>query len=172
MSDPQRLRTAPGSAVLDDPGTISPFLHDRGTVLYNPLTGASIAKDGEAFRALERIRDGNAPPADEAILDHLRAARFLIEDVDRESRKSHVLFLSLETCTVCNHRCPFCPVSVDPREREVMSTELFESIVDQTISVAGRDFVVFLSNYNEPTIDPSSKSGAVSSSRAGCPSRS
>lgn len=153
MSDAQRHRTSPGSAVLD-PETVSPFLHDRGTVLYNPLTGASIAKDGEAFHALTRIRDGNAPPADEAVLDHLRAARFLIEDVDRESRKSHVLFLSLETCTVCNHRCPFCPVSVDPREREVMSTELFESIVDQTISVAGRDFVVFLSNYNEPTIDP------------------
>lgn len=153
MSDARRLRSSPGSAVLD-PETVSPFLHDRGTVLYNPLTGASIAKDGEAFRALERIRDGNAPPADQAILDHLRAARFLIEDVDRESRKSHVLFLSLETCTVCNHRCPFCPVSVDPREREVMSTELFESIVDQTISVVGRDFVVFLSNYNEPTIDP------------------
>ena len=35
-----------------------------------------------------------------------------------------------------------------------MSTELFESIVDQTIAAAGRDFVVFLSNYNEPTIDP------------------
>src|SRR4051794_10562459 len=154
MSDARRLRNSPGSAVMD-PETVSPFLHDRGSVLYNPLTGASIPVDGPAFRALSQIRAGRvSSAADEGILEHLRAARFLIEDVDRESRRSHVLFLSLETCTVCNHRCPFCPVSVDPREKEVMTTDLFESIVDQTIAVAGPEFVVFLSNYNEPTIDP------------------
>ena len=132
----------------------SPFLHDRGTVVYNPLTGDSLAKDGEGFRALSRMRLGLSPGVDAGVLDHLRAARFLIHDVDREARRSHLLFLSLETCTVCNHRCPFCPVSVDPREREVMSTELFESIVDQAAAIGGRDLVVFLSNYNEPTVDP------------------
>ena len=79
---------------------------------------------------------------------------YLIEDLDREARRSHLLFLSLETCTVCNHRCPFCPVSVDPREREVMPQTLFESIVDQTAAIGGKDVVVFLSNYNEPTVDP------------------
>ena len=88
------------------------------------------------------------------MLEHLRSARFLIEDVDREARRTHLLFLSLETCTSCNHRCPFCPVSVDPREREVMTQELFESIVDQCQAAAGKGFVVFLSNYNEPTVDP------------------
>ncbi|MEP6801246.1 MAG: radical SAM/SPASM domain-containing protein [Acidobacteriota bacterium] len=132
----------------------SPFLHDRGTVVYNPLTGASLAKDGEGFRALSRMRQGLSPGVNAGVLDHLRAARFLIDDVDREARRSHLLFLSLETCTVCNHRCPFCPVSVDPREREVMSTDLFESIVDQAAAIGGRDLVVFLSNYNEPTVDP------------------
>ena len=35
-----------------------------------------------------------------------------------------------------------------------MSQELFESIVDQVVAVGGRRLVVFLSNYNEPTIDP------------------
>jgi pyruvate-formate lyase-activating enzyme len=153
MSDPAPLRTRTISAVLD-PEVVSPFLHDRGPVLYNPLTGASLPKDTDAFRALDRIREGLTPSAAAGVLEHLRAARFLIEDVDSEARRSHVLFLSLETCTVCNHRCPFCPVSVDPREREVMPQDLFESIVDQTVAVAGRDFVVFLSNYNEPTVDP------------------
>ncbi len=132
----------------------SPFLHDRGTVLYNPLTGDSLAKDGDGFRALSRMRQGLPPGVDAGVLEHLRVARFLIDDVDREARRSHLLFLSLETCTVCNHRCPFCPVSVDPREREVMSTELFESIVDQAAAIGGANLVVFLSNYNEPTVDP------------------
>lgn len=144
-----------GAALLDlETGTPSPFLHDRGSAVYNPLTGASLSKDGEAFAALSRIAAGAEAQASPAVLEHLRAARFLIEDVDAEARRSHLLFLSLETCTSCNHRCPFCPVSVDPREREVMSRELFESILDQVVAAAGEGVVVFLSNYNEPTVDP------------------
>jgi MoaA/NifB/PqqE/SkfB family radical SAM enzyme len=134
--------------------TVSPFLHDRGTALYNPLSGVSIPKDGEAYRALFSIGQGLSPDAEGAVLDHLKAARFLIEDIDQEARRSHLLYLSLETCTSCNHRCPFCPVSVDPREREVMSQPLFESILDQVVEAAGKGIHVFLSNYNEPTIDP------------------
>jgi hypothetical protein len=133
---------------------VSPFLHDRETVLYNPLTGVSIPKEGAAYEALGRIQQGLPISADPAVLEHLRAARFLIEDVDREARRSHILYVSLETCTSCNHRCPFCPVSVAPREREVMSQELFESILDQIVAEAGSRINVFLSNYNEPTIDP------------------
>ncbi len=133
---------------------VSPYLHDRGAVLYNPTTGESLEKDGPGYRALSRIRQGVLPEADPAVLEHLRAARFLIEDLDAETRRSHLLFVSLETCTSCNHRCPFCPVSVDPREREVMSQELFESIADQVAEIGGRGVIVFLSNYNEPTIDP------------------
>lgn len=134
--------------------SVSPFLHDRGTVLYNPLSGESLSKDSEAYRALETFRQNLEPSTSPEILEHLRAARFLIEDVDREVRQTHLLYVSLETCTTCNHRCPFCPVSVSPREREIMSQELFESIADQIVEVGGRSVVVFLSNYNEPTIDP------------------
>jgi len=133
---------------------VSPYLHTRGKVLYNPATGVSIPKDGEEYLALSRIERGLSVEPGSAALEHLRAARFLIEDLDAETRRSHLLFLSLETCTACNHRCPFCPVSVDPRDKEVMSQELFESIVDQTVAAGGRGVVVFLSNYNEPTIDP------------------
>ena len=141
------------SAVLDAE-SVSPYLHDRGPVLYNPTTGESIAKESEGYRALSRIRQGLPSEAAPEALEHLRAARFLIEDLDAETRRSHLLYVSLETCTSCNHRCPFCPVSVDPREREVMSQELFESIADQVVEIGGRGVVVFLSNYNEPTIDP------------------
>jgi pyruvate-formate lyase-activating enzyme len=145
---------ARGTSAVIEPETVSPYLHNRGRVLYNPLTGVSIPKNGEEYRALARIEKGLPVEPASPALDHLRTARFLIDDLDAETRRSHLLFLSLETCTTCNHRCPFCPVSVDPREREVMSQELFESIVDQVIAAAGKEVVVFLSNYNEPTIDP------------------
>lgn len=153
MSDPKRLPSYAVAQVLE-PETVSPYLHDRGTVLYNPLTGESLPKEGAGYRALSRISKGFASEAEPAVLDHLRAARFLIEDLETETRRSHLLYLSLETCTVCNHRCPFCPVSVDPREREIMGQELFESIVDQVVAIAGKSVMVFLSNYNEPTVDP------------------
>ena len=152
MSDDRSDRAPVQAAVAEE--TVSPFLHDRGTVLYNPLTGASLPKDGEAYRTLSRLERGLSPANDPAVFEHLRAARFLIDDVEEEVRRSHLLYLSLETCTSCNHRCPFCPVSVDPREREVMSQPLFESILDQVLQVAGRNINVFLSNYNEPTVDP------------------
>jgi MoaA/NifB/PqqE/SkfB family radical SAM enzyme len=122
--------------------------------VYNPISGVSLPKDGPEIEALSRISAGSEAAVDPAILEHLRAARFLIEDVDAEARRTHLLYVSLETCTSCNHRCPFCPVSVDPREKEVMSQDLFESLVDQVVEVGGSGVVIFLSNYNEPTVDP------------------
>ena len=146
--------SSPAVAAVLEVGTPSPYLHDRGRVLYNPTTGQSLPKDGPGYQALTQWKDGTAPAVDPAVLEHLRAARFLIDDVEAETRRSHLLYVSLETCTSCNHRCPFCPVSVDPREREVMSQELFERIADEVVEVGGREVVIFLSNYNEPTIDP------------------
>jgi MoaA/NifB/PqqE/SkfB family radical SAM enzyme len=147
---------APSGAVstLAEAETVSPYLHDRGAAVYNPTTGASLSRDEPAYQALARIRRGVPADASPEVLEHLRAARFLIDDLDSETRRTHLLYVSLETCTSCNHRCPFCPVSVDPREREVMTQELFESIADQVVEAGGRGVVVFLSNYNEPTIDP------------------
>src|SRR5450432_1219180 len=143
----------PGGAVLA-PETTSPYLHDRGTHVYNPLSGVTLPKDGEDWAALARVSGGAGAAVDPAVLEHLRAARFLIDDVEAESRRTHLLYVSLETCTSCNHRCPFCPVSVDPRDKEVMSQELFVSLVDQVVAVGGKQVIVFLSNYNEPTVDP------------------
>ena len=153
MSESQREGALRAAAVLD-PETPSPFLHDRGADVYNPLSGVSLPKDGQAYQAFSRIAAGQEFTADPGVLEHLRAARFLIDNVETEARRTHLLYVSLETCTSCNHRCPFCPVSVDPREKEVMSQELFESLVDQIVAVGGREVVVFLSNYNEPTFDP------------------
>jgi hypothetical protein len=31
-----------GTSAVIEPETVSPYLHDRGRILYNPLTGVSI----------------------------------------------------------------------------------------------------------------------------------
>jgi MoaA/NifB/PqqE/SkfB family radical SAM enzyme len=154
MSQQPEQKTASRSTVLADPETVSPYLHDRGTSLYNPLTGKELAKSSDAFRALSQIEQGSSDGVDAGLLAHLRAERFLIEDAFAESRRTHLLYVSLETCTSCNHRCPFCPVSVAPRDKEVMSQALFERIVDEVAAIGEEKVVVSLSNYNEPTFDP------------------
>ncbi len=155
MSESPRNSTS-SAVALETPssGTVSPFLHDRGESVYNPLSGVEIAKTDPRFQALTNAGEGRADAVDPVVLTHLRAERFLIDDIEKESRRTHLLYLSLETCTVCNHRCPFCPVSIEPRDREVMSQELFERVVDQAVEAGGERIVVFLNNYNEPTFDP------------------
>jgi len=150
---------------------VSPFLHDRGTVLYNPVTGASLPKDDPAYRALQRIQAGEDPEVEAGVFEHLRAARFLVDDLDAEVRRSHLLYVSLETCTSCNHRCPFCPVSVDPREREVMSQELFKSIADQVVEVAAPGVMSFSQTTTSRLSIRCSKSGVSRCSREVFPSR-
>jgi MoaA/NifB/PqqE/SkfB family radical SAM enzyme len=149
-----RTQPQPSATLLAEPETVSPFLHDRGAVLYNPLTGGEIKKTHPIYASLVQIEQGVPGRPDPAAVEHLRAMRFLIDDIEKESRRSHLLYLSIETCTVCNHRCPFCPVSVAPRDRDVMSQEVFERVVDQAVAAGGKELVVFLSNYNEPTFDP------------------
>ena len=97
-SGPEKSRSS-RLPVLLDPETVSPFLHDRGDCLYNPLSGESLPKTGDGYRVLTRVAEGLPPEASEAVLDHLRAARFLIEDVEAEARRTRLLYVSLETCT-------------------------------------------------------------------------
>src|SRR6266508_4493527 len=130
-----------GASAVVEAEMVSPYLHNRGKVLYNPATGVSIPKDGEEYRALSRIDKGLPIEAGAAALEHLRAARLLITDIHSETSRSHLLFPSLALCTACTHRCPFCPGAVEPREKEVVSQELGESIVDQTVAAGSKGVV-------------------------------
>ena len=150
----QYKRGGSSGPALVEPEVVSPYLHDRGHALYNPLTGQELLKSSDGYRAFSGVEQGLNPAVEPSVMEHLRAARFLIGDALAESRRTHLLYASIETCTSCNHRCPFCPVSVEPREKEVMSRELFESIADQVYEIGGKSVVVSLSNYNEPTFDP------------------
>jgi len=61
-------------------------------------------------------------------------------------------FFEIETTTVCNLRCPTCPVSVSPRPVHFMDESLFSKAVEE---LAGMGFAGTFSPhfYNEPLAD-------------------
>src|SRR5687768_15856432 len=78
-------------------GTVSRYFHGRGAVLYIPSSDESLATGGPGFRAVSLVRGGLSADVEPAVLEQLRAARFLIDDLDSETRRTHLLFVSLET---------------------------------------------------------------------------
>jgi Radical SAM superfamily/Iron-sulfur cluster-binding domain len=119
----------------------NPFLHVDADRIYNPLTDRVLVPGDAEF---ERVRDGLLDPA-------LVADGWLVQgDVSHQHR---LKIVSLETATACNQKCYFCPVSIAPREDQVMTEAMFESIVGQLTGFHETLESVFLQSYNEPTID-------------------
>jgi hypothetical protein len=135
-----------------------PFLHVTPERIDNPLTGRTLTPADPAFATLLDLAQGHAQAADPAVLDHLEADGWLIRRAATDpadlARRFRLRIVSIETHTVCNQACYFCPVSIDPRDAAAMADTLFPRIVDQL--TAWRDTIeaVFLSSYNEPTLDP------------------
>jgi MoaA/NifB/PqqE/SkfB family radical SAM enzyme len=119
----------------------NPFLHVDADRIYNPLTDRALAAGDADF---ERVRAGVQDP-------DLESAGWLVRD--DVSRRHRLKIVSLETTTACNQKCYFCPVSIAPREDQVMAEAMFESIVGQLIGFRETLESVFLQSYNEPTID-------------------
>ena len=111
---------------------------------------------------------------DKAILDYLLLQRepFLRFDLIREIGNdafqhlidnriiipykwdSHDLdMIEIETSTVCNWKCRFCPTTSDWRYPRFMSMELFENIVKKMADEKPSSSVA-IHFYNEPTLDP------------------
>jgi len=59
--------------------------------------------------------------------------------------------LDIETCTACNHRCIFCPVTDHPFAQEVMSQEVFIQLLDRLAGL--RIIRISLNHYNDPFMD-------------------
>ena len=151
----------PGTGKGDSAGClaagVSPFLHWFDDRVESPLTGCVLRHGDPLFKKLKVMATGR-PLAAEALEESDRARMlgegFLVKDADAAAHQSRLMYASIETCTTCNHRCGFCPVSVAPRPKDVMPQALFERVVEQVVAAGGPDIGVFLNNYNEPTVDP------------------
>jgi pyruvate-formate lyase-activating enzyme len=135
---------------------VSPYLHRFPDRVESPVTGAILSTGDPLAAALRSMRggDGFHGHLGAADLERLVAGGFLVDDVEDASRRGRLLYANVETCSTCNHRCAFCPVSIDPREKDVMPQALFVRIVDEVLEMADPEMVFFLNNYNEPTVDP------------------
>jgi hypothetical protein len=128
----------------------NPFLHVDADRIYNPLTDRSLVPGDAEFELLSEFSSslrGSSDPLAEALI----AAGWLVRD--DVSHQHRLKIVSLETATACNQKCYFCPVSIAPREDQVMTEAMFESIVGQLIGFSATLESVFLQSYNEPTID-------------------
>jgi MoaA/NifB/PqqE/SkfB family radical SAM enzyme len=136
------------------PWRVSPWVHREEGRLRHPLTGRELTAGEPGYvrlrqlaasgGALENLSDTEMGLLSDGWLEPLAADH---------SHEFRLRYVSLETCSTCTQGCYFCPVGAAPRPTELMTTELFESIVRQLAAHRATIEGVGLSNYNEPTAD-------------------
>ncbi len=132
----------------------SPYLHLHDHVVLNPHTGLGVAANDPAFDELKRLIKGRITLEDlDQVQKRLADDRWLIRETEDLSTSYRLRYVSLETHTVCTQRCSFCPVSIAPRNRHYMPTELFTRLVREIAEFRETIEAVTLNNYNEPTAD-------------------
>ncbi len=133
-----------------------PYLHVGPDRVYNPLTDRTLHDKEESyadFRAL-LTQERQATDLASSTLEFLAAQGWLVAaDADDLDTRFHLKYVSIETHTVCNQKCYFCPVAYDPRKPYFMPTELFDDILVQLSRYKETIDGVKLINYNEPTLD-------------------
>lgn len=65
----------------------------------------------------------------------------------------NIRFAQVETSNYCNYQCPYCQITYDTRQRQLMSLAQFQHIVEQ-LNILPSLETVYLNGYNEPTIVP------------------
>jgi len=134
---------------------VNPYLHFDEDRIYNPLNDRMIIPGDRHFAVLKKMRtshdgDPGLDPADAKILAH---QGWIIEPTDDLSHDFHLKYVSIETHTVCNQGCYFCPVSHSRRKKYFMPDELYQSIVRQLSTHRKTIEGVSTIQYNEPTVD-------------------
>ena len=134
---------------------VEPFLHQEKKRLYNPLSDQALTVGQPGYKELLGLIRGRISPGDLAgpVKELLSAQGWLVEDGPDLATRFLLKYVSLEGTSVCNQACYFCPVSVEPRDHAFMSLELYESIVRQLAAFKETIEVVFMNQYNEPTVD-------------------
>lgn len=153
------LRVEPGPTALETARSqgweVNPFLHRDPGRLYNPLSDEALTEEDPLFAVMGRILGGGLRVEELAqqVREALLAGRWIAAPGTDVSRQYYLKYAVLETHTVCNQACYFCPVATDPREAYFMPSEQFEGILDQLQEYASTLEAVFLMSYNEPTVD-------------------
>lgn len=155
VAAPSRLEPRPGPGPANG-FVANPFLHIGPDRLYNPLTDRTILASEPGFAELRRVvgqEIGVGALAPELVRTLAEAGWLVAAEADL-SRRFLLKYVAIESNTNCNQSCYFCPVSVAPREKYLMPTELYERIISEVAAYRSTIEAVFMINYNEPTADP------------------
>jgi wyosine [tRNA(Phe)-imidazoG37] synthetase (radical SAM superfamily) len=125
--------------------------------LRNIISDCDYPLDDEPGSVLASLQPG---PVDEAVIRKQLAAdmprlfqeKWFFESAAELWRAYRLRYVSLETTTVCNQRCFFCPVSHAPRDASEMSDSLLGHVLSLMTAIPTIEGV-FLNNYNEPFVD-------------------
>ena len=134
---------------------VNPAVQLQAGGFYNPLTGRWLAPGSEGFRVIEALREERIGPRDPArdVREQLLEQEWLVPPGTDVWHRFRLRVVALETHTVCNQACVFCPVSHSPRDPYFMEDGLFERVADQLVEFRDTLEAIFLMNYNEPTLD-------------------
>lgn len=145
---------ASGDSQRDDNLVVEPFAQIGGCGIYNPIMDRTEPPGTQRYQLLSQLLGGTSiTKLNRAARRDLSKDGWLVHDNGQLAARSRLMHVSLETHTVCNQACNFCPVSIAPRPAAFMPTELFERIVDQLVAYRSTLRAVALNNYNEPLAD-------------------
>lgn len=88
---------------------------------------------------------------EEIIEDYLNK-RLLIE-AQNVWNQTNIKQVQIEINSDCNLKCRFCPVSIEPMPKNIMSMDIFNEIISQVKKIKTLENVTF-SSFNEPLLDP------------------
>ena len=111
------------------------FVHCTSEIIFNDLTSRAFFGEEDAIALLTRLADSpntldaissfpNIDELDERIEFFLRE-QLLVPVANDETQDFIPHRIDIETCRQCNARCQFCPQSVAPKSRGVMTMDLF-----------------------------------------------
>ena len=161
-----RLETPVTQALYPDP-----FVHVGPDLIYSPLEDRSLRIGEPDYANLRSLLEGSrqVEDLDVEVVSRLESQGWLLRDPQARAHEFRLKFVSLETHTVCNQRCFFCPVSFEQRASHFMPTELFERIVLELSAYRSTIEGVWLMLYNEPSLDKRMVEQCLTLKRAGLP---
>ncbi|MBN2368723.1 SPASM domain-containing protein [Candidatus Woesearchaeota archaeon] len=70
----------------------------------------------------------------------------------RSGRTDGFTQVTIETTSQCNRRCSYCPVSVKPRKKALLKSEVFRKVIDELAKMEYSGSLWF-SHFSEPLMD-------------------
>ena len=149
MKNPTIVQTSPYVIIIEDKQSMQVFVMDIAAELKHPVADvvAQVLVTCQKPTPLSRLTQHYSSE----LLDSMLHSKWLSPVEERWDLHS-LRRVEIETSTVCNWRCEYCPVKHTPKPAQSMSMDLFLTIIEKAARHPTVEAVTFHS-YCEPTLD-------------------